>query len=302
MGADDRAGAVRIVQLSDTHLSHLGGVTTDNFRRLARFVDEVLRPDLIVHTGDVVAVTPDHAADRAAAVAALGAVRAPLRVLPGNHDVGEPGGEPWMGLAVTEARLEAHRGAFGPDRFAVELGAWQLIGLNSELLGSGLAGEEEQWRWLSEALSGGEGRPAILFLHKPLWAPRPSSRPGRSVLEAARERLLALPSASSLRAVGSGHLHRYRRRVRPDLLEVWAPSTAFRGRSRPEETHFEQLGVVEWHLAADGTVDAAFRAPHDLDEREAADVPEVADAIALLEAAGGGQGATGGAGGAGGAR
>lgn len=275
---------MRIVQLSDTHLSHRGGVTTENFRRLATFVDEILRPDLVVHTGDVVALSPDEEADRAASLRTLSLLRTPLRVLPGNHDVGEPGGEPWMGLAVTRDRVSAHRAAFGPDRFAVALGGWSVVGLNSELLGSGLPEEEEQWSWLAEVLAEPRGGQILVFLHKPLWAPRPAAHPGRSILEEARHRLLSLAGASAIRAVGSGHLHRYRRRVRPELLEVWAPSTGFRGRTQPEETHFEQLGVVEWRLAPDGVADAFFRAPADLDEREAGAIPEVAGGIARLEA------------------
>lgn len=276
---------MRIVQLSDTHLSRLGGVTTENFRRLASFVDEVLRPDLVVHTGDVVAVTPEEAEDRSAALEVLSLLKTPFRVLPGNHDVGEPGGEPWMGLAVTGDHVAAHRSTFGPDRFALTLGGWSVLGLNSELLGSGLPEEDEQWSWLAGALAERRDGPILVFLHKPLWAPRPSSHPGRSVLEQARHRLLSMTGASAIRAVGSGHLHRYRRRVRPELLEIWAPSTAFRGRAQPEETHFEQLGVVEWRLDPDGKVDAFFRAPPGLDEREAAAIPEVSGGIARLEAA-----------------
>ncbi len=279
------ARGVRIVQVSDTHLSHQRGVTTANFLRVASFVDELLRPDLVVHTGDVVAVSPDED-DRRAAAGLLGRMQAPLRVLPGNHDVGEPGGDPWMGLGITRAHLAAHQATFGPDRFVVQLGAWTVVGCNSELFGSKLPEEDDQWSFLADTLLAAGGRPVLLFLHKPLFAPRPNGHePARAVMGLARERLLGLPGAEAIRAVGCGHLHRYRRRIRPELLEVWAPSTGFRGKAQPEETHFEQLGVVEWRLGDEGRVDAWFRAPADLDEREADEVPEVTERVARLEAA-----------------
>jgi 3',5'-cyclic AMP phosphodiesterase CpdA len=222
----------RIVQISDTHLSRHGGITAQNLTRIITFVEEVLKPDLVVHTGDIVALDPDEAADRDAAREALHSFATPVRVLPGNHDVGEAGPDPWMGLSVTSSRVAAHVATFGADHFAEELGGWRIIGLNSELLGSGLPEEEAQWAWLETQLADVQGRPVLLFLHKPLWPPRPEvTGKNRSIADQARTRLLALPGAMALRAVGSGHLHRFRRRVRPGLLEVWAPSTAYRGRA-----------------------------------------------------------------------
>ena len=129
---------MRIVQISDTHLSHLGGVTTANLRQIAAWVNTTLAPDLIVNTGDIVAAAPDQPLDRDWARAVHGAFHAPVVYLPGNHDVGEPGPAPWKGLGVTADRVAAHRAVFGPDQFAVRDGDWLVAGFNSELLGSGL--------------------------------------------------------------------------------------------------------------------------------------------------------------------
>ena len=54
---------MRIVQLSDTHLSHLGGVMNENFSQLVDFVNDVLKPDLVVNSGDIVLLSPDIAED-----------------------------------------------------------------------------------------------------------------------------------------------------------------------------------------------------------------------------------------------
>lgn len=273
-----------IVQISDSHVSRLGGATARNVARIVAFANEQLHADLVVHTGDLVAVTPDDEGDRAAAFAAHQGFTAPLRFLPGNHDVGEPG-DAWMGLGVTSKRVAAHRATFGPDRFVEELGGWSVVGCNSELLGSGLEEEEAQWEWLAEVLGPSHRRPTILFLHKPLWEPDSYTGDGqRCIPRAARERLLSLPGASMLQAVGNGHLHRYRRRARNELLEVWAPSVGFKGRTPAALTHFEQLGVVEWRLGPDH-VDAWFRAPVDLEELGAGDVPEIGAEVARLRRA-----------------
>ena len=79
-----------------------------------------------------------------------------------------------------------------------------------------------------------------------------------NVPDGPRNRLLSLAGAERIRAVASGHLHSYRRRVRPDMLEVWGPSTGVMGQAEP--SHFEQLGVVEWNLH-DEQASAWFRAP-----------------------------------------
>ena len=90
-----------IVQVSDTHLCGHGGVTNANFERVVRYINEEMAPDLVVNTGDLALLDPDDADDRAMAERLHRSFEAPLLVLPGNHDVGEVGEEPWMGLGVT---------------------------------------------------------------------------------------------------------------------------------------------------------------------------------------------------------
>jgi 3',5'-cyclic AMP phosphodiesterase CpdA len=280
---------MRIVQISDTHLCHEGGVPARNFARIAAFVNEQLRPDLVINTGDVIALTPDAPHDRVAAAAAHELLDAPLRMLAGNHDVGEPGERPWMGLGISSERVAAHRESFGVDRFLERHGPWAIVGVSSELMGSGLPEEDEQWEWLAQALSASDHRSLLLFIHKPLWLAREGeSAAALCIPDRARERLLEL-GGERLAAVGCGHLHRFRRRVRPDLLEGWAPSTAFTGQAVEEQpSHFEQLGVVEWRLEED-RVDAWFRAPVDLEEHEVTDIPELAAMLARLRDGAGAQ-------------
>lgn len=250
---------MRIVQISDTHLSHRGGVGNRNFSELAAFINDQLRPDLVVHTGDVSMLDPDSGADRAAARELLGLIGAPLRVLPGNHDVGEPGDDPWGGFAVTSARVSAFTGVFGPDHWLELAGGWAVIGLNSEVLGSGLPEEEAQWDWLEMVARQAVGRPALVFCHKSPWPPAHWS-PGiaLSIPGDAAGRLLRVLEPLDVRVFGSGHLHRFEVSQHDagrnnGALTVRAPSTSFVNRTRDQLAMpgLRQLGVVEYRCDPD---------------------------------------------------
>jgi 3',5'-cyclic AMP phosphodiesterase CpdA len=275
---------VRIVQLSDTHLSHLGGVPNDNFSQLVDFVNNVLRPDLVVNSGDIVLLSPDSAEDREYARLEHERFSAPVRVVPGNHDVGMPGAHPWMGISTTSARVSNFRSSFGRDRF-VELADehWAIVGMNSEILSSGLAEEADQWVWLAHVAGQVGDRSVMLFLHRPLWSPVDGPREHELALtDRDRERLLQCFSGK-LRVVGSGHLHRYLQSREGDVLRVSAPSTAFIVRSGPLGFGLNQLGVVEYRL--DGAeVEAYFRAAPTLVEEEPFTMPAFVATMASIEA------------------
>jgi predicted MPP superfamily phosphohydrolase len=80
---------MRVVQISDTHLSRWDGPLRRNFRAVADFVNTVLKPDLIVNTGDLILSNPGADEDYAAAKQLHLLLAAPVRFVPGNHDVGE---------------------------------------------------------------------------------------------------------------------------------------------------------------------------------------------------------------------
>ncbi len=243
---------MRIVQFSDTHISHLGGTGHDNAGRLVDYLNEV-SSDLVVHTGDVVILDPDAADDRTAALRIHQRIQAPLRVLPGNHDVGECAAEPWRGIGVTSQRVQAFRSAWGSDRFLVlgeaaqDAAEWAFVGINSELSSSGLPEEDEQWAWLAATAAGVAGRSVMLFLHKPMVIDA-GTRENITLAAADRDRLLAV-FGPALRVVANGHLHRYRAAVDGDRLSVWAPSLSFAPAADPELNFGPGTsGVVEYTI------------------------------------------------------
>lgn len=279
---------MRIVQISDTHLTHRGGLTEQNFRRLVTHFNEEARPDLVVITGDIQVIHPDDAADREFAHALAQTLTVPFKAVPGNHDVGEPAAHPWAGLAVTDERVAAFEAVWGPGYWRHDQGGAVLIGVNSELMGSGLAREAEQWAWLEQAVTDlPAGAPVLLFLHKPIWPALDEPIEHQLEVDAAsRERLLGLLDGAALRAVGSGHLHSYRHRQRGEIVEIWAPSTAFAAAA--EHTMFgglSEIGYVEY-VVEDGTVEANFRSLPGLVRRTGASIPQVSEALdATLAAA-----------------
>ncbi|MBC2639802.1 MULTISPECIES: metallophosphoesterase [unclassified Rhodococcus (in: high G+C Gram-positive bacteria)] len=275
---------MKIVQISDTHLSARGGRTQENFDRIVEYVNDHVRPDLIVHSGDIVIIHPDDADDRAHARELMRRFDAPVLVVPGNHDVGEPGAAPWKGIGVSEERVAEFEAVWGPDHWRRDVDGWTVLGLNSELFGSGLDREAAQWRWIERSVADVSGRPVIVFLHKPIWSALDEPVGHAVDIGESRTRLLALLDQVSLAAVGSGHLHCYRQTLRGEAVEVWAPATGFVG--DVDDTvpgTLPQLGIVEYHCE-DERVRAYYRSVPGLDDVTATSVPEVTEAIAALDA------------------
>lgn len=224
---------MRVVQLSDLHLSGRRPFFHFNFElALADIVANP--PDLVVVSGDLAL---DGAGDGAVGEADLAFARAqldrlpvPWVAVPGNHDVGLSPPGPKVSQPVDEARLERYRSIVGDDRFARDIGAWRLIGLDSQLMGSGLAAEEEQWRWLDAELAGAAGRPVLIFLHVPPFIETPieGEEAYGCLYPAPRRRLLAaIRSHGGVKAVSSGHLHCVKSMIVDGVVYQWCPATSF---------------------------------------------------------------------------
>jgi 3',5'-cyclic AMP phosphodiesterase CpdA len=273
-------GAVRVVVVSDSHLSERTPEASANWDAV---VDDLAAdpPELVVHTGDLSTDGARLPADLTFARRQLDrAERTGVRVLalPGNHDVGDNpyGGHPHDELRVSPDRLARYRDAVGPDRWLADVGGagdaggaggWRLVGLDAQLLGSGLPDEDDQWTWLSSAvdLPPAGPRHVALFLHKPLVDPpdRPDrTSPGRYVVPAARERLAKVLAAAPVRAVVSGHVHQFRRHTGEGLSHVWAPTTWAVVPDRVQPVlGTKACGVAELSLGSDGAVGAELRRP-----------------------------------------
>ena len=233
---------VRIVQISDTHLSHRRAYAVPN---VAAVLDWIVSdpPDLVVHTGDVSADDPDDAAERTFAHDLLCERDLPLVVLPGNHDVGGFSGDRFSG-----ERLGAFVATWGDDVFVRDLGGWRVVGANVYRLG-----EAEHDEWLASVA--GTDRPIALFLHQPVCLTRPETADEGdwSLSMQRRRRLLELIEGRPVRLVASGHLHRYRAGALPGrIATVWCPAASFVGTESGDASRYV-VGAVEHLLPADGS-------------------------------------------------
>jgi 3',5'-cyclic AMP phosphodiesterase CpdA len=214
-----------VLHVSDTHMAADFPAGTDMWTSVVRFTERT-RPDLVIHTGDVVNDDPDSDQDYEFAAFQMRRLTTPWRIVPGNHDVGDSGPDPYRGL-ITGERLARFRRHFGPDRWSVTVGDWQLIGLNSLLFDNHLVEEEaEQWDWLEERIGEAGGRPVGLFMHKPpsVNSLREDLHVNKAIGLKARARLLELAESGLVKLIGSGHLHEHVVLFSAGVLLVSAPS------------------------------------------------------------------------------
>ena len=122
---------MRVIQISDTHLSPGKTHFLDNWPPLARWIAEQ-QPDLVIHTGDVTVDGAGVEEDLRHAAGLMRELEVPFRAVPGNHDVGNPGDRH---QPVDAERLGRWRSHFGADRWIEDVENWRLIGFDAMLIG-----------------------------------------------------------------------------------------------------------------------------------------------------------------------
>jgi 3',5'-cyclic AMP phosphodiesterase CpdA len=244
---------MRIVQISDTHLSAGKRHFADNWPPLAAWIAG-MRPDLLIHTGDVTVDGADSEDDLRHVAELMRGLGVPFRAVPGNHDVGDVG---HPSQPVTDERLARWQAYFGQDRWVEDIRSFRLIGLDAMLLGSGHPEEAAQEAWLDMALENAGSRQIAWFLHRPLFLDSPDEADTGywSVKPAPRARLIERVRRHSVALVSSGHLHRAHDFQHEGTRYLWAPASAFLvgpGMKAPPMAGENRLGAVLYRL--DGRV------------------------------------------------
>ena len=261
--------AFRLIQITDCHLSPRFPRFVENFQRVSDYIDAA-RPDLVINTGDLAFDGPGHPDELAFARSLHDALPVACRYLPGNHDIGDNPTlvAPPPSQLISEPNRQTFLAAFGHDRWRFNAAGWSFIGLNSLIMNSGLACEEEQFDWLAEQLSSLDGRPLALFVHKPLYQNAPSdpelaATSIRFTPMPARARLTAMLRDVDLRLVACCHVHQRRDYTWRSTRHIWAPSSSFVIRSNETQSlvGVKEVGLVEYHFQPDGFEVRHSRAP-----------------------------------------
>jgi 3',5'-cyclic AMP phosphodiesterase CpdA len=244
-------GVLRLVHVSDTHLSPTHGYFADNWSVFHDLM-QADPPDLVVHGGDVAFNGPVAPADLAHGAAALRALGPRWVAIPGNHDIGEAPPFSRLDQPIDAARMAAWRQHVGPQWWSVDFAGWRLIGLDTALMGSALAEEAAQEAFLAEGLAGRDGRAVMVFVHMPPFDADPADQAFSTAVipPAPRRRFLDACAAGGVKVIACGHLHVYRRLRHRGMEIVWAPPTAMVDvrRTQQRRRRFPRPGYVEWRL------------------------------------------------------
>jgi len=242
---------VRIVQISDTHVSAEHDDFTENAAVISRAIAE-LKPDLVINTGDLAMNGCIEPADLDLAAAFHGALGVPVLSVPGNHDVGDRP-EIRADQVIDDARIGTFRRIAGADRWIRDIPGWRLIGLNAMLFDTGHPEEEAQFQWFAEAVE--TDTQIAVFMHKPLFIDHADEGP-RGYWTARpdpRKRFLEIVGGRNLKLVASGHLHIARERMFDGVTHIWGPASSFVCGPMQEDLGGQrQIGLVAYTFFEDG--------------------------------------------------
>ena len=200
----------------------------------SRYVIEAvnrLEPDFVIHMGDLVHPVPGH--PTFAQVAddfnkLYASVKAPLHIIPGNHDCGDKKIS-WMpAVQVNDSFLKTYEEHFGPHYSSFDHKGVHFVLINSPVLNSGLDLEAEQRAWLEKDLAETDCDRILLFTHYPPYiTERDEETHYDNIDEPARSWLLGLIEKHKIEAVFAGHVHNffYNRQGATDHYVL--PSVAF---------------------------------------------------------------------------
>ncbi len=200
-----------------------------------------LRPDFVIHLGDIVHPIPALASHEEAVLLAreiYASLESPLYVLPGNHDIGDKANA-WMPAPVVDAHSHAVFEKHWGDLYrSFDHQDCHFVLLDTPVLNSGLPREREQMDWLAADLARNReaGRRLFVFVHYPLFLYEPDeTKHYDNIEEPARSWLRGLLRTYGAEAVFAGHVHNFFFNRCDGANHYILPSTAF---VRPEYAEF----------------------------------------------------------------
>jgi 3',5'-cyclic-AMP phosphodiesterase len=215
------AGALRFVQISDSHIGFDKPANTDVTATLraaiAKIKAEPDPPAFILHTGDLTHLSKESEFDTLQQVMAEASL--PVFYVPGEHDVLEDDGRMYLErFGKNTAGAGWHSFDHGGVHF---IGLVNVVNLRAGGLGS--LGRD-QLEWLeSDVKRLTSSTPIVVFAHIPLWSVYPEWGWGTDDSEQALSYLRRFGSVSVL----NGHIHQVMQKVEGHVTFHTAMSTAF---------------------------------------------------------------------------
>ncbi len=208
--------------VADTHIRDPSGdlsspfPVNDKANDRARFAVGLMaasKPDFVVHLGDVVHPLP-HTRSFVPAAREAHRILQPLKpnlfFVPGNHDIGDKRLAVSPAAAVSDAAISSYSAAFGEHRHVFRHKGAAFVCINSSLVNSGLAAEQEQQSWLETALASLKGERVYLFSHYPPFISDPKEDEHYdNIAEPGRSWLLKLAANAGVNTIFSGHAHHF---------------------------------------------------------------------------------------------
>jgi 3',5'-cyclic AMP phosphodiesterase CpdA len=219
---------LKIAILSDPHIGSTNSVFVANWEKVVSHVNARNDIDLSIILGDLTLLGSEQEEDLHFGRKALDGLNTSWLAVPGNHDVGDISRVSHQ--PATTERLAGWEALYGPASWHRDVfPGWRLIGLNSQIIGTGLPEEAAQWEALEQALATCGTRKPVLFTHMPLfltdWAE--SDRPAWALMGEGRARLRRLIEQHGIQAVVTGHMHRVVQFDLPESRFIWCAASSF---------------------------------------------------------------------------
>jgi len=216
------------VHISDTHLGPTAGygrhghVALPCAQRLVDVINNLpVKPDFVIHTGDV--VTDPHPASYALAAETLGDLRVPIYYVRGNHD---------SAADIKKYLSMGPRQDLNSDpdllSYAFDRKGYRFLVLDargpSDIDPQGYLSAEQMALVRREAQA--EGPPLLIFVHYPtLPMDSPWMNDNMLIVNGGEFHQALLPAKNRLRAVFNGHVHRSMQTIRDGIVYIAAGSS-----------------------------------------------------------------------------
>jgi 3',5'-cyclic AMP phosphodiesterase CpdA len=223
LGSAEAASGFTFAQISDSHIGFARDPNTDTPGTLAAAVAQVKaqQPTLILHTGDVSHLSKQAEFDTAEKI--IGSTGIDTHYVPGEHDMIEDGGAPFISRFLANHK----QGVPGGACYSFDQQGVHFVGLNNvvDLKAGGLGNlGQAQLAWLEKDLSGlSASTPVVLFAHIPLWTVYKEW--GWGTDDGAQA--LALLKRFGSVTVLNGHIHQIMQKVEGNVAFHTARATAF---------------------------------------------------------------------------